>query len=140
MPVRYTPFTEADYDEAVALWRRCKGLALGRADAREPIAAYLRRNPGFSFVARGEDGALAGAVLCGHDGRRGYLHHLAVAPSCRGCGIGRALVQLALDAVRAAGLEKCHIFVLAGNADGRRFWARAGWRERTDLVVMTADV
>ena len=140
MPIRYLSFTEGDYDEAMALWRRCEGVALGRADAREHVAAYLRRNPGFSFVARGEDGALAGAVLCGHDGRRGYLHHLAVEPGCRGRGIGRALAARALDAVRAAGLEKCHLFVLAGNAAGRRFWARAGWRERTDLVIMTADL
>src|SRR5439155_1555746 len=84
------PFQPSDYDDAMALWRQTEGLALRGADSREAVLHYLKRNPGTSFVAR-ERRTLLGAVLGGHDGRRGYLHHLAVAPSHRRRGVGRAL-------------------------------------------------
>lgn len=67
----------ADFDEVLALWQRTEGVGLNESDTRENIASYLQRNPGMSFVARDPDGKLIGAVLCGHEGRRGYLHHLA---------------------------------------------------------------
>ena len=125
----------ADYDAVMDLWRASEGIGLSGADERGPIAAYLARNPGLSRVAfRGRD--LVGAVLCGHDGRRGYVHHLAVAPAERGRGLGRELVRQVLDGLRALGIEKVNIFVYADNDDGRAFWEAIGWAGRADLLVM----
>ena len=136
MTVDIAEFTMRDYDEAIALWRRSQGVSLRGADGRDAIERYLRRNPGLSFVARA-DGALVGAVLCGHDGRRGYLHHLAVAEAHRGQGIGSALAERCLAALRSLGIEKCHLFVVRDKADARGFWRRAGWEERTDVQLMS---
>lgn len=130
------PFTIQDYDEVYTLWQATPGVGLSAADQRESIAAYLERNPGLSFVARVE-GRLAGAVLCGSDGRRGYLHHLAVAPEFRHQGIGAALAETCLARLKAEGIEKCHLFVFTGNAGGRAFWERVGWELRDDLVIMS---
>ncbi|MFQ5903472.1 MAG: GNAT family N-acetyltransferase [Candidatus Binatia bacterium] len=71
-----------DYDEVLALWQTSEGVGLSDADLEEGVARFLDRNPGLSFVAL--DGEhLVGAVLCGHDGRRGYIHHLVVSkPHC----------------------------------------------------------
>ena len=93
----------ADYAEVNALWRATEGLGLSESDEREPIAANLDRNPGMSFVAVNGD-CIVGAVLGGHDGRRGYLHHLAVTPGWRRRGIGRALVETSLAQLKAAGI------------------------------------
>jgi ribosomal protein S18 acetylase RimI-like enzyme len=139
MGITVREFTMEDYEAAFALWGASEGIGLSEADTRENIALYLRRNPGQSFVAV-EDGVLVGAVLCGNDGRRGFLHHLAVAPSSRRRGAGRALITRALDALAAQGMRKCHIFVISANEEGRRFWRRVGWEERTTLVVMSKDV
>lgn len=128
----------ADYDEAYALWRATPGLGLTAADSREAIARYLARNPGMSFVAH-VDGALVGTVLSGHDGRRGYLHHLAVRAHARGKGVGTALVGRVLDAMTAAGMERTHLFVHTNNAIGLRFWERAGCRRRDDIAMFTFD-
>lgn len=136
MTLRITPFQMSDYDAAVELWRSAEGVVLARADEREAVARFLAHNDGLSFVARAE-GRLAGAVLCGTDGRRGFLHHLAVDASRRRRGIGTALVERCLEALRQRGIEKCHLFVLAGNEDGQRFWERAGWSVRSDLVTMS---
>ena len=72
--------------------------------------------------------------------RRGFLNHLAVESSRRRAGIGRMLVERCLDALARRGMRKCHIFVVADNEDGKRFWRRMGWEERTTLVVMSHDV
>jgi ribosomal protein S18 acetylase RimI-like enzyme len=127
--------TPADYDAVLALWQASEGIGLNESDTREAIAAYLVRNPGLSFVAETE-GKIAGAVLCGHDGRRGYLHHLAVAKSHRRRGLGCALVDKCLARLRAQGITKCNIFLFANNAAGRAFWLREGWAPREDLVVV----
>jgi N-acetylglutamate synthase len=133
-----SPFTLNDYEEVCALWQATPGVGLSSADRREAIGSYLERNPGLSFVARTE-GRLIGAVLCGSDGRRGYLHHLAVHPNFRRQGAGQALVKHCLAALLATGIEKCHLFVFSGNTLGREFWEHNGWRLRSDLLIMSKD-
>jgi N-acetylglutamate synthase len=131
--VRY--FLIEDYNAVIALWRHTEGVGLNESDTRRAIAAYLRRNPRLSFVAE-RDGRIIGAVLCGHDGRRGYLHHLAVARQYRQRGIGRQLVDACLAKLRRTGIQKCNIFIFANNGAGRRYWAHTGWKLRTELRVM----
>ena len=118
-------FRIEDYRAVVALWRRTKGVGLNESDTRGAIAAYLRRNPHFSFVAE-KEGRLIGAVLCGHDGRRGYLHHLAVAQPHRQRGIGRQLVNACLTKLRKAGIARCNLFIFADNVAGTKFWTHHG--------------
>jgi len=133
--LRIRLMTADDYDAVIALWRVTDGIGLSAADEREAIAAYLERNPGLSRVAfRGD--ALVGAVMSGHDGRRGYLHHLAVVPSERGRGLGRQLAELCLGDLRALGIGKVNIFVYADNVEGQAFWRATGWLGREDLLMM----
>ena len=129
------PMSIEDYAAVLDLWEASDGVGLGDSDTRPAIASYLERNRGLSLVTVVE-GAIVGAVLCGHDGRRGYIHHLAVAVPHRGRGHGRALVDACLDGLRAEGIPKCTIVVYADNAEGEAFWTRIGWAERHDLRVM----
>ncbi len=124
-----------DFEEVYALWKRTEGVGLNESDSPANIAAYLARNPNMSFVAH-QRGQLVGAVLCGHDGRRGYLHHLAVAQRHRGRGIGGALVEACLASLKAAGILKCNIFLYADNHNGEQFWKHSGWLDRADLRVL----
>src|SRR5207244_12644686 len=102
------PLQPSDYDDAMALWPQTEGLAPRGADSREAVLHYLKRNPGTSFVAR-EPRTLLGARLGGHDGRRRYLHHRAVAPSHRRRGVGRALAEHVLKALGTQGISKCRL-------------------------------
>jgi ribosomal protein S18 acetylase RimI-like enzyme len=133
------PFRMEDYDDVFALWRRSEGVGLGASDTRVAIAAYLRRNPGLSFVAHRKE-RLVGAVLCGHDGRRGYLHHLAVSTRYRRAGLGRGLVDICLDRLRTIDIHKCNIFVFADNVEGMTFWTHTGWTPRPDLSLLQVDL
>jgi N-acetylglutamate synthase len=129
-------FELVDHAAAVALWRQSEGVVLREVDGREAIGRYLARNPGLSFVAE-LAGCVVGTVLCGTDGRRGYLQHLAVASSHRRRGLGRALAERAVAALAAQGIEKCHLMVLVENAAARAFWAALGWDERADVRLLS---
>lgn len=140
LPAGYTmrEFSPADYDAAIALWRSCEGVGLNDSDTRDAIGAFISRNPGLSFVI--EHGntrpTIVGTLLCGHDGRRGCLYHLAVAAAHRRCGLGRVLVETCLARLRLLGIVKCNLFLFANNAAGRAFWGEQGWSAREDLVIV----
>ncbi len=128
-----------DYDEVFPLWERAEGVGLTDADSREGVEKYLARNPGLSLVAC-QDGYIIGAILGGHDGRRGYLHHLAISPLYRRQGIGAALVRECLARLAASGIQKCHAWVYQKNHKAQAFWRKIGWSERDDLVVVSREV
>jgi N-acetylglutamate synthase len=136
MSIVIRPFTMKAYASVLALWQQCEGIGLSEADSRPSIRAYLSRNPGMSFIALAR-GGVVGAVLAGHDGRRGYLHHLAVHPRWRRRGLGRRLVRRCLDALHRAGIRKCHIFVYRRNGQGLTFWSAESWAPRRDLMLMS---
>lgn len=139
MRIEISEMQPDDYDAVVALWGVTEGIGLSSADERSKIVAYLEHNPGLSFCAW--DGErLVGAVLCGHDGRRGYLHHLAVAADSRRQGAGRQLVNACLDGLKQIGIEKCHLFVFQENHSGIAFWERIGWSVRHDLHIMSVNL
>ena len=124
--------TVADYDAVYALWLSCKGMGLNDVDdSREGIARYLARNPDTCFVA--EDGGVVGVILAGHDGRRGYIYHTAVHPDARGWGIGSALVQRALAALKECGISKVALVAFSRNEGGNAFWEKQGFKLREDL-------
>ena len=131
------PMVQEDIPAALALWQGLPGIGLRDADTPPALVRYLNRNPGSSFVAVDDGGVLCGVSLAGHDGRRGYLHHVAVSPALQKRGLGRRLVEDCLAALRADGIEKVNFWVKADNAAGLAFWNRVGGRERTDLVIVS---
>jgi ribosomal protein S18 acetylase RimI-like enzyme len=131
-------FEPAHYAAARALWAATPGVGLSRADERVPIEQFLARNPGLSFVAT-DAGRLVGTVLCGHDGRRGLIHHLVAAGSHRRQGLGRALLRAGLRGLAAQGIDKCHLLVFRDNPEGLAFWRAVAATERTELALYSLD-
>ncbi len=134
------PFEERHIEAALTLYRGCPGVGLSSGDTTPEIARFLARNPECSAVVETPAGSLVGAALCGHDGRRGFLYHLAVHPDERGHGLGRALVAHCAGALRAAGIPRLSIHVFANNLDGAQFWHKLGWHARTDLAVRQIEL
>ncbi len=140
MEITTAPLQIDHYDEVITLWKECEGVGLSEADSRGSINAYLQRNPGMSFVATDSEARIVGAILAGHDGRRGYLHHLAVNPAFRRQGIGSKLVEKALSALRQEGIRKVHLFIFETNASGLAFWEASGWTRRIDIGILSKNV
>ena len=129
-------FVAKDHAQAQELWESTEGLGLSEADSFENVRRFLERNAGLSFVVTDQQMVVA-TILCGHDGRRGFIHHLAVAPTHRRRGLGRALVGRALAALASAGIQKCHLLVFHENAAGRAFWQSIGADRRTTLEIFS---
>lgn len=138
--VRVRAMSISDYAPVVALWQRCEGVGLSESDTEEGTARFLARNAGMSAVAETRDGDVVGAVLCGWDGRRGYLHHLAVDPTLRRRGIAAQLLTRCAAELADRGVPKCNLFLFADNAAGADFWRHNGWSLRDELRVMQKAV
>jgi ribosomal protein S18 acetylase RimI-like enzyme len=121
----------ADHAAVHRIWRDSEGICVVGEDSRKGIKLYLSRNPGLCFVAI-VDSKIVGTVLCGHDGRRGILRHLAVKPRFRKLGIGRALTERCLRSLSRGGIRKCNLFVMDDNPSGMRFWRRLGGKLHED--------
>lgn len=123
-----------DYNEAYKLWTNTEGMGLRSLDdSQVGIQRFINRNPSTNFVCRIE-GDLAGVILSGNDGRRGYIYHAVVKLEYRKRGIGNLLVENAMDALKAEGIHKVALVVFSENVGGNDFWASIGFTKREDLV------
>lgn len=131
-------FVLEDYDAAVELWKQVEGLEIAEGDDKESLGLFLKRNPGLSRVA--VDGSrIVGVAMCGHDGRRGYIYHLAIDPDYRGRGVGKRLEQECLQGLRRDGVQRALILVAEENKSGRAFWERQRWEGIDGAMVMGKD-
>ncbi|HEU4724775.1 MAG TPA: GNAT family N-acetyltransferase [Candidatus Eisenbacteria bacterium] len=137
--VEIRPLRSSDIESVRILWAATEGLGVGPGDTPEGIERFLVRNPGLSLVAV-EGGALVASILCGHDGRRGFIYRLAVTPEQRRKGLAAELVRRSLAALKEAGIERCLLLVQTDNEGARRFWESMGGRLRSDLVGFSIDV
>lgn len=125
--------TIEDYEGVKALWLSIKGFAIRSIDdSKEGVTRFLNRNPGTSVVAV-EDGKIVGAILCGHDGRRGCLYHVCVAQEYRRQGIGKAMVVYCMEALKKEKINKVSLIAFTVNDIGNAFWRQIGWTKREDL-------
>lgn len=132
--------TPDDYDSLYQLWMDTPGLGLNTADdSNDGIQKYLLRNPNTCFVAK-KEAALIGAIISGHDGRRGYIYHTAVKTSERNKGIGRLLLQHAMDALKDEGINKVALVVFEKNKTGNLFWEKQGFSVREDLIYRNKNI
>jgi ribosomal protein S18 acetylase RimI-like enzyme len=132
-------FRIEDYDAAVHLWSRVEGVEIAEGDSREEITAYLSRNPDLSRAAEA-DGQLIGVALCGHDGRRGLIYHVAVDAAFQQRGVARQLVNECVAGLRRVGLKRALILVARDNTAGETFWRRCGWEQVPNVKVFGIDL
>jgi N-acetylglutamate synthase len=128
-----------DIRKIVNLWKKTKGIGLSEADSEKNLKRFISKNTGLNYVFE-VNGKIAGTILCGNDGRRGYLYHVVVDESFRAKGIGKELVQKSLEALKKQGIQKCHLFVFENNELGIGFWKGTGWNKRDDLIVFSKNL
>jgi ribosomal protein S18 acetylase RimI-like enzyme len=123
-----------DYEKVYSLWLNTPNMGLTNLDdSKDGIAKYLARNPSTCFVAE-KDGNIIGVILSGHDGRRGFIYHLAVTQNEKQQGVGSSLVNAAMSALEREGINKVALVVIDKNENGNAFWQKQGFTTREDLV------
>src|ERR1700722_268254 len=118
-------YRPSDHDAVLALWSRC-GLLRPWNDPRRDIQRKLAHDlDGFLVLEAGE--RLAGTVMAGYDGHRGWGNYLAVDPACQGQGLGRLLMHEAERRLLAAGCPKINLQVRTSNQDAVAFYRHLGY-------------
>jgi GNAT superfamily N-acetyltransferase len=136
----FTELLPSHYQACKALWKNTEGMGQ-LSDTEESLKNYIARNHGMSFVCiESATGNIVGADLAGHDGRRGFIYHLAVDKAHRGNSIGKKLVELSVNAVKREGIQRLIIMVLTGHDSGHNFWKHIGWKARPDLNMYSLDI
>ena len=126
--------TIEDYDGVKALWMTIHGFAIRSIDdSKEGVEKFLKRNPTTSVVAINEENEIVGAILCGHDGRRGCFYHVCVREDYRRMGIGKSMVVFCMNALKEEGINKVSLIAFTVNDVGNAFWKCIGWTKREDL-------
>ena len=127
------PMTEEDYQKVYKLWKTIRGFGIrSMDDSEEGVTRFIRRNPSTSMVAE-TGGVIVGAILCGHDGRRGCFYHVCVREDCRKQGIGTSMAVQAMKALQEEQINKVCLIAFKKNEVGNSFWKRVGWTFREDL-------
>lgn len=133
--VTIRPMEQTDIPAALRVWQETSARAR-RIETHDGLARYVAHNPGLCQVAE-QKGELIGVLIGGHDGRRGFLHHVGVLAPFRRHGVGRALVDFYLAELKDVGILRMHLMVRQSNAVGLRFWKSYGCRERANTVVIS---
>jgi len=128
-----------DFDEIYKLWSSIQGLNLNKADEKGSVNAYLLRNPNQSYVCKLSN-KIIGTIMCGNDGRRAFIYHLAVLPEYQRKGIATELVRLAIDMQKQLGIDKCAIFILNENVYGKNFWSNVGFSKVQEAEIMAKNI
>ena len=136
--VKIRVMTIADFDGICEVWKNHEGTN-PVDDSAEGFAKYIRRNPTTSFVAE-DNGKIVGTILAGHDGRRGLFHHVSVLPEYQKQGIGKMLVDNAMDALEKEGITKVLLVVFKDNDNGNAFWEHIGFTKRDDLFYRNKNI
>ncbi len=122
-----------DYENVRALWMTIRGFGIRSIDdSREGVERFLRRNPSTSVAAL-DKSRIVGAILCGHDGRRGCFYHVCVHEDYRKQGIGKAMAVFAMKALQKEQINKVSLIAFKENVVGNYFWKSVGWTFREDL-------
>jgi len=128
------PLQVEDYAATSQLWQTSEGVVWREEETLETFARFLDRNPNLSLGAWLQS-ELIGAVMVGHDARRAYLYHLAVAQKHRRQGIARQLLARVRQNLDTLGIGKQHVSVIADNRVAEQFWQALDWHKRSELVL-----
>lgn len=127
------PFEDGDLEVVCRLWRDCD-LLVPHNDPDRDIA-FARQTPTAEIFVGEDDSGVVATVLAGHDGHRGWLYYLAVAPHAQRAGRGRAMVNHAEAWLGELGVWKVNLMIRAGNHRVRDFYATIGYEEEPRIVM-----
>jgi ribosomal protein S18 acetylase RimI-like enzyme len=122
-----------DRASVVDLWEAC-GLTRPWNDAGADFDRAVGGPSSAILVARVEH-AIAGSVMVGFDGHRGWVYYLAVAPGVRRQGLGRRLMEAAEDWLRARGAPKIQLMVRDENEEALAFYDSLGLRHQSVVTL-----
>ncbi|MFW9937008.1 MAG: GNAT family N-acetyltransferase [Candidatus Thorarchaeota archaeon] len=123
------------YNDVINLWRNA-GISVGSSDTFEEVKIMINKNPELFLIGKSKNHVIA-VVMGAFDGRRGYVHHLAVDPKYQKKGYGKGIMDELMKKFRKMGVHKVHLFIEKYNKKTVDFYLKLGWEIRDDLIMMS---
>ena len=133
--MRIEKYSKKSYNEVIELWKKA-GISVSSSDTKEELEKMYNRNPQLFLLGKIKE-KVVGVVMGGFDGRRGYIHHLAIDPEYQKKGYGRLMVDNLIKKFRKWGVHKVHLFIEKNNKKVIKFYQNLGWKIRDDLIMMS---
>ncbi len=128
-------FSMRYYHDIIDLWKR-SGIEVSSSDTQDEIAKILKRNPDLFLIGK-EDGKVVAVVMGAFDGRRGYVHHLAIDADYQKKRNGKMMMDELIERFRKKKVHKVHLFIEKHNKEVVDFYKKLGWDTRDDLIMMS---
>jgi len=128
-----TPVADADVPEVIALWQSCNLLR----PWNDPVAdiELARRGPNSTVLVGRFGEEIVATVMVGHDGHRGAFYYVAVVPTRRRHGFGRAIMTAAETWLAARGIAKAQLMVRPDNATVADFYRALGYGDQPRVLL-----
>jgi len=139
MNIKYRKMKLGDYQYIIKLWKNTAGIGISSSDDKDKINFFLKKNNKTCFVAIDKEDII-GTILCGNDGRRGYIYHLVVKEPYHNKGIASKLVDYCVEGLKKDKIDKCHLFVYKTNIKAIEYYIRKNWKKRDELVIFSKDL
>jgi len=133
--MRIEKYSNKSYNEVIELWKKA-GIGVSSSDTKEELEKMYNRNPQLFLLGKIKEKVVC-VVMGGFDGRRGYVHHLAIDPEYQKKGYGRLMVDNLIKKFRKLGAHKVHLFIEKNNKEAVKFYQNLGWKIRDDLIMMS---
>jgi ribosomal protein S18 acetylase RimI-like enzyme len=125
--------TMDDYEQVLALWEEGDiPLRPQGRDSRENMQRQLQQPVCFYYVAETKE-RIIGVILGTHDGRKGWINRLAVAPSYRRRGIATRLVHEVEQHLTVEGIDIVASLIEDWNEISMKMFERFGYTRHTDI-------
>ncbi|KKL20862.1 hypothetical protein LCGC14_2451210 [marine sediment metagenome] len=128
-------FSIESYNQVLELWKKA-GINVSSSDSKEELEKMLKRNPNLFLIGKKNQKIIA-VVIGAFDGRRGYVHHLAIDPDFQKKGYGRMMMEKIHNIFLHMGVHKVHLFIEINNKEVVNFYESMGWEKRDDLIIMS---
>lgn len=130
----------SDLEQVIKLWSSITELSFPvQFDTVERLTRFLSRNQGFSTIAK-SDTAIVGAILCGHDGRRGFFYHSGVDYSFRKQGIAKEMIERCFEMLRKEDIDTCFLFTIDSNIPAQEFWKSMGFNYAPHILYHSRSI
>jgi ribosomal protein S18 acetylase RimI-like enzyme len=92
--------------------------------------------PASTILALVDERTLLATAMVGHDGHRGWVYYLAVAPAAQRHGHGRAMMAACEAWLTERGVPKLNLMLRAGNEAASGFYTALGYNT-DDVMVLS---
>ncbi len=127
------PMHDGELQAVISLYKMA-GLTRPHNNPGRDIA-FARSSPASEVLVGEKDGEIAASIMVGHDGHRGVVYYLGVAPAGQGQGWGRQMMGAAENWLKQRGIWKLNLMIRMDNTKVRDFYKAIGYQEEPRLVM-----